>query len=972
MNFILPNNPRKRRNTDRPLLATGNRILTLVIAALLGGLLLGFTAVSCASAPRSAYPEGLSAKTALPADPAVLSGRLENGMAWKILRNGEPKNRIALRLAVNAGSILEAEDQRGIAHLVEHMAFNGSEHFAKNELIDYFESIGMAFGPEVNAYTSFDETVYMLEIPADDPQILEQSLLVLRDWAAGLSFDQEELDKERGVVIEEWRLGRGASGRANDKIFPFIFAGSLYSERLPIGDPEIVKTVSRERVVDFYRDWYRSDLMTVTLVGDADPSVLQAALEQSLGTIPRAKGKAGRPVPAGPKGGDPAVLVFTDPEIQYTTVEILEPSPSRVAKTLADLRASLVRSLAESAFNGRLTEKTLVADPVILGAGAGSQRLSRASDFAYLAMVPQPGKFREGMKELVTEWLRYRQFGITAGELDRARESVLDSVKQAWLDREKIPSSSISGSLVNEALYGDVRLSPDDELRYTEALLPLITKEEVDASIAKWFTDRGTALVVTANAAATDIPAEAELLDLWQNWKDETALVPYVEAGLERPLFDPELAAPETGVSVLSERKLTSEGLLEWRLSNGVTVLALPTDYKNNEVLFSAWSKGGTSLPSDADYPSAAVAASWAQMSGLNGYSAPDLQKKLSGMTVGASPWIGSSFEGLSGSSSVKDLETAFQLLNLYFTRPSFSGEAWGSLIAQLETVAAARKNDPAQAFEDLKSRLLYGDDLRHAPLTPELVALMDRGRSEKAYRERFAGAGDFTFVFVGSFDPDALKALALAYLGALPSPGTAEEARALDPPFPSGKVAETLKRGVDPKSRVFLAFGGPAEISGQDRELYGELCSLLEIRLREIIREDMSGSYGVSVRGSLQSYPAGRFETTIEFGCEPGREEELASAVFEQIRWMQGASIPEKYVTKLRENLKRAREENYRSNGWWLNRIMAFGTEGRDYTLMRDEGLILRDLTGDTLQALAKRWFNAENCVQAYLKPEN
>ncbi len=947
------------------------RFLSLGLAVLLGALLSVVGAVSCATAPQASYPEGLSAKAALPADPAALSGRLDNGMAWKILKNGEPKNRIALRLAVNAGSVLEAEDQRGIAHLVEHMAFNGSEHFAKNELIDYFESIGMAFGPEVNAYTSFDETVYMLEIPADDPEILAQSLLVLRDWAAGLSFDQEELDKERGVVVEEWRLGRGASGRANDKVFPFIFAGSLYAERLPIGDPEIVKTVTRDRVVDFYRDWYRPDLMSVTLVGDADPEALLNALEGSLGTIPRAKGKARRPIPAGPKGGTPAVLVFKDPEIQYTTVEILEPSPTRVARTVADLRASLVRSLAESAFNARLGEKTLVANPVILGAGAGSQRLSRAADFAYLAMVPQPGKFGEGMKELLTEWLRYRQFGITPLELDRARESVLDSVRQAWLDREKIPSASIAASLVNEALYGDVRLSPDDELKYAEALLPLISKEEVDGAIGKWFADRGTALVVTANASASDIPPEAELLGLWQDWTDETALVPYVEAGLERPLFDPGLAAPETGVSVLSERKLTADGLLEWKLPNGVTVLALPTDYKNNEVLFSAWSKGGTSLVSEADFPSAAVAASWAQMSGLNGYSAPDLQKKLSGMTVGASPWIGSTFEGLSGSSSVKDLETAFQLLNLYFTRPSFTGDAWGSLIAQLETVAAARKNEPAQAFEDLKSRLLYGDDLRHAPLTPELVALMDRSRSEAAYRERFAGAGDFTFVFVGSFDPSSLKALALKYLASLPASPSAEEARDLDPPFPSGRVSETLKRGVDPKSRVFLAFGGPAKVSGEDRELYGELCSLLEIRLREIIREDMSGSYGVSVRGSLQSYPAGRFETTVEFGCEPGREEELAQAALDQIRWMQGAPIPEKYVTKLRENLKRSREESYRSNGWWLGRIVSFGTEGRDYGLMRDADALLPLLTGENLQALAKRWFNTENFVSAYLKPE-
>ncbi len=928
--------------------------------------------VSCASAGFGAGKGAVSAKTRLVPDPAVRAGTLENGMSWFVARNGEPKNRIMLRLAVNAGSVLEDPDQRGIAHLVEHMAFNGSEHFAKNELIDYFESIGMKFGPEVNAYTSFDETVYMLEIPADDPAMLEKSLLVLRDWAYGLSFDQTELDKERGVVVEEWRLGRGAQGRASDAEFPFIFAGSKYAERLPIGDPEIVKTVPRSRVVDFYRRWYRPDLMSVTLVGDADPDVLLKAIEGSVGTIPRAEGKAARPVPAGPKAGKPGVLVFRDPEIQYTTVEILEPSPAKTSKTAGDFRDGIVRAIASSALNARLDEKTLEANPVILGAGSGSQRFSRSTDFSYLVMVPQPGKFTEGLEELMTEWLRFGEFGITEAELERAKNDILDSAKQRWLDREKIHSASIARELVDQALYGNVKVSADAEYGLTNELTPGISKADVDKAIRALLKGRGTSLVVTAPDTAGDIPDDAALIDLWQNWKPATALTAYAENDLDRPLFDSSLAAVPVAGAIVSERKLTEAGLVELKLANGITVLAFPTDFKENEIVFSAWSKGGESLVSDADFPSAEVATSYARMSGLNGFSATDLQKKLSGTTVAVTPWLGSSFEGLSGSSSAKDLETAFKLMNLWFNRPYFSADAWGSLKAQLDTLAASREKDPGERFADLKVSLLYGDDVRHANLSASLVSRMDPATAERAFRDRFANAADFTFAFVGSFDLDVLKAFAETYLAALPTGKAREEAVSHVLPFPSGTVSGELRKGIDPKSRVFLAFGGPATVSGKDRELYSSLCSLLQIRLREIVREDMSGSYGVSVRGTLVDYPAPFFETDIEFGCEPGREDELSAAVLEQVRWLQSAPVPEAYVTKLRETWRRTQEEGLRNNGFWLGKIASFGMSGRPFAEITDVDGVLSGLTGENLMTLALRFFDEGNFVKAYLRPEN
>lgn len=960
------------RQLFRPLRKEIRAFFFAVVVTVAAGVFL--SAVGCASSSSisGTGADELSLKTPLTSDSSVRSGTFENGLSWSIMRNSEPKDRLMLRLAVNAGSVLEENDQKGVAHLVEHMAFNGSEHFAKNELIDYFESIGMKFGPEVNAYTSFDETVYMLEIPADDPAILEQSLLVLRDWACGLNFDQDELDKERGVVIEEWRLGRGAQGRASDAEFPIIFKGSVYADRLPIGSPEIVKTVSRERVMDFYQRWYRPDLMSVMVVGDADPDVLQQALEASVGTIAKAKGKPARPVPAGPKSGKPGVLVFRDPEIQYATAEILEASAARALKTVGDYRAALVQSIAEAAFNTRLEEKTLVADPVILGAGAGSQRIARPSDFSYLVAVPQSGRFRDGFEALLEEWLRFREFGITSGELERAKQDILDSSKQRWLNREKIHSASHAANLVNEWLYGDVMISADDEYELNSMLVPEISGDDVNRMISEWFADRGTSLVVTAPEGIGDIPSEAELLDLWLHWTPSSALTAYTENALDRPLFDPALASgTDTDGAVVSERTLTAQGLVEWKLKNGVTVLAMPTDFKDNEILFSAWSKGGSSLVSDSDYPSAAVSTSYARMSGLNGFSATDVQKKLSGMTVSVTPWLDASYEGLSGSSSIQDLETAFKLMNLWFTRPYFTGEAWGSLRTQLDTVAASREKDPGEMFADLKTRLLYGDDVRHSNLSPSLVARMNAESAENTFVGRFADAGDFTFVFVGSFELDNLKRFAASYLADLPSSGNPEEAAAHRTAFPAGVNADVLKKGIDPKSRVFMAFGGPTEVAGRDRELYGYLCSLLEIRLREIVREDMSGSYGVSVRGALIDYPESFFETDIEFGCEPGREDELAAAVLEQVRWLKSGPVPETYVTKLRETWKRTQEEGLHNNGYWLRKLLSFGMSARSYDGIPDLDGVLAGLNGENLRNLAERYFDESNYVKAYLKPE-
>jgi zinc protease len=906
---------------------------------------------------------------ALPRDPDVVSGTFANGLSYSVVKNTEPANRIFLRLVVKAGSALEADDQKGVAHFVEHMAFNGTEHFKKNDLIDYFESIGMAFGPEVNAYTSFDETVYMLEVPADNPDMLKNALLVFRDWASALSFDQTELDKERGVVVEEWRLGRGVNGRVGDKEIPFLFNASKYGLRLPIGDPEIIKTVSRERVVDFYKTWYRPDLMTVAVAGDFDAKAMIQTLSDSLGAIAPVKTPLARPTTPVTPQSTPGVLVIRDPEIQYTTLQILEQRANPGMKTAQDYRRDLTRSIAFAAFNARLNEKVVSANPLMLGAQAGSQSIVRPTYFTYFAMVPSPGQFGPAFSQMMEEFARLETFGVTEPELARAKQSLLDNIDEAWLNRDKINSANRVNGLVQEALNDDPLLSLQQQKDLYHAIIPAITAKDVAASISDWFTGNGRLLLVTAPASTTDLPADADLLTQWQSWKPSAALAPYAESGLERELADG--VNPVAG-KIVKEEKISKDGIKRWTLSNGAKVLLYPTNFKANEILVSGLSKGGSSLVTDADFPSAALAVNYADFSGLNGFSAVDLGKKLAGKTVSLNGYVSESLEGFDGSSSVEDLETLLQLINLGFTKPNFTDQGWQALYAQLKTVSESRAKSPEEKFSDLATKLVYGNSVRHSTLTPEFVSAIDRAKAERIYRERFANAGDFTFVFVGSLDEAKLKPLVEKWIASLPSAGKAEEARDVSVAFPKGVNADSLKMGIDPKSHVYIAFGGKADSSKGEDDVFEALRQLLDIRLREIIREDMSGTYGVSVGGQVTLYPAATYSLSVSFGCEPGREESLTKSVFEQIEWLKSAPVPESYITKLKETLRREREVGLKNNGWWRWQITHSLVTGTSLDEITATDAVLARITGASMQAAAKRYLDNGNYVKAFLMPEN
>ncbi len=911
-------------------------------------------------------------------DPDIVSGTLDNGLNYYILHNEEPENRITVRLVVQAGSNMEEEDQRGVAHLVEHMAFNGSEHFAEQELVNYFESIGMAFGPEVNAYTSFDETVYMIELPADDPEFLATGMTILRDWACGLTFDNTELDKERGVITEEWRLGRGVNGRLQDVQIPFLFKNSRYADRLPIGSMDVIQNISRDRVVDFYTTWYRPDRMSVILVGDQDPAVLEQALITALNDIPVPDEPMENPAYTVPAPAEPDVLVFTDKEQPYTIIQLLEYTDFYPVTTKTEARQDIIRNIAGSILTNRLNEISQSDSSPWLDAAAMTQGLTNTTLFNVAAAIPRTeGSFTETFTALLDEIIRFSQYGILDSELDRAKQEILSQAAQLLQSADNIPSSSRAQELINYVLTGQTVLSIQDTYNLYTEIIPSITQEEINQAARQWMQSRGQLLMVAAPDTATGIPSEADLLEFWQNYTPAQALEPYTEDNTDRPLME----RPENAGSIITSTDVSDTEIMQYTLSNGAKLLTLKTDFKKNEILFKAVSRGGASLVADEKVPSAFIAPDYVSMSGLNGFTPTEIQKKLAGIQVSAGTYIGETTESMTGSVVTQDLETLMQLIHLSFAAPDFTSTGWANLTATAGIIASSRETQPAAVFQDTIVDILYGSSIRKSAITPEFTALMNQSDAETIYQERFANAADFTFIFVGDFNETELLSLAETYIATLPAdPEITETARWTEPSFPDGNPVAQVQKGQDAQSSVFIAFGGnlpEADISRNhtDAAMLEMLRSLLDIRLREVIREDKSGTYGVSVYTELNTVfgsPERNFCVQISFGCEPGREQELAQTVLEQIELLQQEPVADSYITKLTETYRRSAETALKTNSYWINCLEDFAINETPLSYATDIEPVLKLVSPDSMMQAARTYLDRNNFVTVYLTPEN
>ena len=904
----------------------------------------------------------------LPTDSAVRIGTLENGLRYYIRENGRPENRAELRLAVNAGSVLEDGDQLGLAHFVEHMAFNGTAAYEKQEIVSYLESIGMRFGADLNAYTSFDETVYMLTVPTDTGTALATGMDILGEWASAVSFEAEEIEKERGVVIEEWRGDRGASARMRDEILPVIFGGSRYAERLPIGTVESLQSFDPAALRRFYETWYRPDLMAVVAVGDFDGAEVERLIRERFGSIPRPAQPVDRPsFPIPPHEGTRTV-VATDAEATSTAVSVYRKLPPAATRTVADYRRNFLEGLYAAMLNQRLFERTQVAEPPYLGASAGRGGLVRGTDAYQVGAGVADGMVLEGLEAVLVELERAARHGFTASELEREKTSVLRAYQLAYDEREKQASAAYAGEYVRAFLEDERIPGIATEYALAQRFVPGITLAEINALTADRLGEDNRIIAVQAPAKQdVPVPGETELLAVFAR-AQEAEVAPYEDSAAAGALV---ADVPEPG-RVVEEVEHASVGTTEWRLSNGVRVFLKPTDFKDDEVVFRATSPGGYSLVPDSLYISASFGPVLASVSGLGEFSAVELGKALAGTAAGASPTFGELTEGLGGGASPKDLETLFELIHLQFTGQRADSVAFQSIKTRIRPQLANRGMDPNQVFADTIAVTL---SQHHPRARPVGVEDLDAVRMDEAHAfvlDRFADASDFIFAFVGAFELEEMRPLVEQWLATLPSTGRVEEGRDLGIRPPEGVVERVVRRGVEPKAQTQLVFHGPFEDSRENRHLLATLRSVLDIRLREVLREEEGGTYGVGVGAGGTAEPYPNYRVTVSFGSDPARVDELLATAFAEMDRLATEGPDAETLANVKEIQRRSHETALEQNGYWVSDILSAARRGDPLDQALSYPALVDSVTAEQVRGAARRYLDRTSYARFTLLPED
>ena len=905
----------------------------------------------------------------LPIDPLVTIGTLDNGLTYYVRQNSEPQGRAELRLVVNAGSVLEDDDQLGMAHFVEHMLFNGTVRFPKQDLIDFFETAGMSFGPDINAYTSFDETVYMLEVPTDSQAVLEAGFLVLREWASNGLLDPAEIEAERGVILEEWRGRLGAGSRIQDQIIPLILRDSQYAKRLPIGDTLLINNGSAEALTRFYRTWYRPDLMAVVVVGDLPVeqavSLIKGAFDDwsvQEELIPR---------PTFDITIDPGthVKVISDPESPFTLIEVETLQSATPVITWADFRRRLAAQLARAMLNRRFAEiaRDGTRAPFLWARVTAGTIVRPLSAYSLAAQIAEDS-LNSGLQAMMLEAKRALDHGFTPGELRRQSLQQLRVLERAANEHDTTPSSTHARRLVAHYLTQSPIMGAVLQHEIAAAMLPEITLEEVNQQLRFQLSPTSRVVVATLPARDDLVPPSEDDLRTVLNEVDAAEPKPYVDKSEDQPL----ISSMPSGSPVTNIQQIESLGITILELANGPRIVLKPTDFKNDEVLMTAFSPGGSSVASDDEYLNASLADILVQRSGVGDFDQSALIKKLTGHMVSVAPVINSLSEGFSGRATPADLETMFQLIYLYATQPRLDESSIMSFKNHQRAMLANRAALPSAAFQDSLIAALFPGDPRRSPLTNQHLDRIDRDTALKFYRDRFADMDDFTFVLVGNFEIEPVRLLSERYLGALPATGRNESWIDRFKPSPSGVTTKIVRKGLEERAQTALVFHGTTEYSVKESYLLSALVRVLDIRLREVLREALSGVYSVSVNGSMTRLPQGSYGINIYFGSAPGRVDELTRAVFDEIEAIQTGLDLAPYLTKTKAQFRRDYETGMEQNSFWIGAIQ----EHLEHDILDLEDIPdlvnqLDDIDTNMVRQAAITWLT-DQYVNVVLLPEN
>ena len=945
-------------------------------------LLAPLLALGCPKAPpaASAGPatEGLvppqPTDEVIPTDPSVRMGVLDNGLHWYVEENARPRERAVLRLVVKVGSAMEDDDQQGLAHFLEHMAFNGTENFQGNELISYMESIGMEFGAHLNAYTSFDETVYLLTVPTDDPTLLETGLEVLRDQAGSMLLDAEEIERERGVVMEEWRLSLGAGERIQKQMRANAFPNSPYSTRFPIGTEASLQTFSHASLQRFYRDWYRPELMGVIAVGDFDAEQVQQQIATLFSTLENPEDPRPREPIDVPAFEGPRVFVVTDAEATNALVMMSDQYDGTEGSTWRDYQDRFILpNLLFGIIQERLSD--IARDPTgaITGAQMGPGRINIAEEETVFYAGVRADRTLEAVRAATLELERIRRHGVTEAELARAKSNLSAQFEAYGKTAETTDSNTHADELQRVFLEGESMPGIPVEVAAVEAWLPNITREQVN-KLAATALRKGSQVVqvVVPEQEGFTVPTVEEVQEALTLPPDAVVEAPAEEVS-EGPLVaHPPPMPTEGGVERTGPDAL---GVYQLKLANGVTVHVLPTDFADDEVVMTARSRGGLSLVDDDRFLSATAANGILAGSGLGNLEAEALGKHLAGIRAGARASISATGEAVSGGASPDALGSLMELTWLYFTAPRFTETGEARFKAAVTEQIASRERSPDKKFQDARRVALVGEGPRVDPYTVEDLETLDRSVTEAVWKERFANPADFVWMFVGDVDVDTLEPLLTRWLGQLPVP----EQTAPEVVNPAGVVglregSRTVRiaEGSTPRARVTVTWHGASETTWLARNRMMALGDVMSGRLRSVLREDLGGVYGVSLNGSIQQYPTPHYRMSLSFACDPERVDELLQAAQAQLDAAMAEGFTEEEIAVEQEQNRRDREEKVRTNQFWADAYTGAILRGEDVVELTHWDDRNDSLSAEELQALARTvWGGNSDRVEVVQLPE-
>lgn len=914
--------------------------------------------------------EGKVENAPLPIDPNVKIGKLKNGLTYYIRNNGKPEDKVELRLVVNAGSILEDDDQKGLAHFLEHMNFNGTTNFKKNELVDYLQSIGVEFGADLNAYTGFDETVYILPIPSDDPEKLEKGFQILEDWAHNALLTEKDIDEERGVVLEEYRLGLSAERRMLQKYLPKIMNNSKYAERLPIGTKETIEKFDYETLRRFYKDWYRPDLMAVIAVGDLDVAQLEAKIIAHFDKIEPVKNPRPRTIAEVPNHKETYVAIESDKEAAFSEVELVykEPGNRKIIETVADFRQNMVEGLFTTMINNRLNELANKPNPpFVYGYTYHGGTWAREKEaYQSFAMTSETGQLT-ALKTLLEENERVKRFGFQQGEFERAKKDYMANLEKSYKDRDKQESGNIVWQYVSHFLESQPIPGVEWEYGFAQKELEGIKLEEVNSLINTFLRDDNRVVILTGpEKDGLEKVSEEQVRNLLEE-VEKADIVAYNDGNTRTELMT---FTPKKG-SIVKMENNEKIGTTTLTLSNGAKVVFKKTDFKNDEVLFEAFSFGGTSLYDTETLLKIGQANGGLNEAGVDGLSLNDLNKVMSGKIANANPFIGSISEGFNGNATPKDLEALFQLVHLYFTKLNKDDEAFASFINKQKAFITNLSSNPQFYFSIEQGKFLNEGNPRYIGFpTPETLDNSDYSLAYQKYQERFANAGDFIFYFVGNIDETQLAGLAETYLASLP--GTTEKETFVVDGFrpKTGSHELIVKKGKDPKSRVSLQYRGETGYSADESRAMMFLGEILTIKLIESLREKESGVYGAGANGSLSKLPYATYNFNISFPCGPENVDKLIAASLAEVQKIIDNGPEDKDLAKVKESLLLKHKEELKQNRYWLTYLKNSDYLGTNVEEVLNYEAKVNAMTKEQVQEVAKKYLT-KGYIKAILMPE-